>query len=162
MYLYNGTLTLKTTIIIYRSCSLLLDLLYPYVFILTHSNKTNSKLFQTESVCRRHIQIWWKMQKVLEVGGRHCGKRRNCSLRVIYLFPTVFSWDYYLQTRINQGLFRKGLFLIQNSTFCRSWTFKSKSKILRSLFNNFQDNRVFWRTLRQRLLKMHTLNQREL
>ena len=42
----------------------------------THYQKTNFKLFQT--VCRRQFQIW------------HCGKRRNCSLRTISPFPTVF------------------------------------------------------------------------
>ena len=39
---------------------------------------------------------------------KHCGKRRNCSLRAIFPFPTVFSKDL-LQTRKNQGLFGKGL-----------------------------------------------------
>ena len=29
-------------------------------------------------------------QKVLQTGGTHCGKRRNCSLRAIFPFPTVF------------------------------------------------------------------------
>ena len=41
--------------------------------------------------------------------GKHCGKRRNCSLRAISPFTTVFSKDLYLQTRKNQGLFGKGL-----------------------------------------------------
>ena len=29
------------------------------------------------------------------MGGKHCGKRRNCSLRAISPFPTVFSKDLY-------------------------------------------------------------------
>ena len=32
-----------------------------------------------------------KMQKVIQTGRKHCGKRRNCSLRAISPFPTVFS-----------------------------------------------------------------------
>ena len=28
-------------------------------------------------------------------GRKHCGKRRNCSLRAISPFPTVFSKDLY-------------------------------------------------------------------
>ena len=32
--------------------------------ILTLSQTTNSRLFQTEGVCRRQFQIWWKGQKV--------------------------------------------------------------------------------------------------
>ena len=30
-------------------------------------------------------------QRVLQMGRKHCGKRRNCSLRAISPFPTVFS-----------------------------------------------------------------------
>ena len=29
-------------------------------------------------------------KKVLQTGRKHCGKRRNCSLRAISPFPTVF------------------------------------------------------------------------
>ena len=50
---------------------------------------------QTERVCRRQIQSWWEWQKVLQMGRKHCGKRRNCSLRAISPFPTVFSKDLY-------------------------------------------------------------------
>ena len=37
------------------------------------------------------------------------GKRRNCSLRAISSFPTVFSKRLELQTHKNQSLFGKGL-----------------------------------------------------
>ena len=36
-----------------------------------------------------------KWEKVLKTGGKHCGKRRNCSLRAISPFPTLFSEDLY-------------------------------------------------------------------
>ena len=42
------------------------------------------------------------------MGRIHCGKRRNCSLRAICPFPSVFK-RLILQTRKNQGLFGKGL-----------------------------------------------------
>ena len=58
---------------------------------LTHYQMTNFRLFQTERVCRRQFQIWQKRQKVIQMGRKHCGKRRNCSLRSISPFPTVFS-----------------------------------------------------------------------
>ena len=45
------------------------------------------------------------------MGRKHCGKRRNCSLRAIFPFPTVFSKDI-LQTCKNQGLFGNGLMLM--------------------------------------------------
>ena len=33
--------------------------------------------------------------KFKKKGRKHCGKRRNCSLRAISPFPTVFSKDLY-------------------------------------------------------------------
>ena len=33
--------------------------------------------------------------KVLQIGRKHCGRRRNCSLRAISPFPSVFSKDWY-------------------------------------------------------------------
>ena len=37
----------------------------------------------------------WKWQKNLETERKHCGERRNCSLRAIYPFPALFSKDLY-------------------------------------------------------------------
>ena len=34
-------------------------------------------------------------QKILESGGKHFGKRKNCSIQAISPFPTVFSKDLY-------------------------------------------------------------------
>ena len=48
---------------------------------LTHYQMTNFRLFQTERVCWRHFQIWRKWQKVIKMGRKHYGKRRNCSLQ---------------------------------------------------------------------------------
>ena len=58
---------------------------------LTHYQTTNFKLFQTERLCRRQFKIWRKWKKVMQTGRKHCGKRRNRSLRAISPFPTVFS-----------------------------------------------------------------------
>ena len=49
------------------------------------------RIFQTERICRRQFQIWWKWLKVIQTGRKHCGKRRNCLLQAISPFPTVFS-----------------------------------------------------------------------
>ena len=57
------------------------------------------RLFQNERVCRRQFQIWWKWKEVIQTGRKHCGKRRNCSLRAISPFPTVFL----------KGLFSRGV-----------------------------------------------------
>ena len=43
------------------------------------------------------------------MGRKHCGKKRNCLLRAISPFPTVFFKRLVLQTRKKQGLFGKGL-----------------------------------------------------
>ena len=40
-----------------------------------------------------------KMEESYPTGRKHCGKRRNCSLRAISPFPTVFS----------KGLFPRGV-----------------------------------------------------
>ena len=70
-----------------------------WICLLTHYQTTNFRFFQTERVCRRHFQIWWKWQKVNQMGRKHCGKRRNCLLRAISPFPTGFF----------KGLFSRGV-----------------------------------------------------
>ena len=87
---------------------------YSKFFILTLSQTTKLRLFQTERVCIRQFKIWWKWQKVLKICRKHCGKRRNCSLQAISPFPRVFKRGVVLQTRKNQGLFVKGLTIGSN------------------------------------------------
>ena len=58
---------------------------------LTHSQTKNFRLSQTERVCMRQFQILRKWQRVIQMGRKHGGKRRNCLLRAISPFPTVFS-----------------------------------------------------------------------
>ena len=60
-------------------------------FLLTYYQTTNFRILQTERVCTRQFHIWGKWQKVIQMGRKHCEKRRNCSLRVISPFHTVFS-----------------------------------------------------------------------
>ena len=75
---------------------------------LTLSQMTGFTLFQTQRVCRRQFRTSRKWQKILERGRKHGGKRRNCSLRVISPFPSVFK-RFVLQIRKKHGLFGKGL-----------------------------------------------------
>ena len=51
----------------------LLDILYRVGHCLTFSQTTNFRLFHTERVRRRQFQIWWKWQKVFQMGRKHCG-----------------------------------------------------------------------------------------
>ena len=43
------------------------------------------------------------------MGRKHCGKRRNCSLRAISPFPTVFSKDLYCRHVKKTGLVWEGV-----------------------------------------------------
>ena len=74
---------------------------------LTLSQMTNFRLFQTERVCRQQFQIWEKWQIVLQMGRKHCGKRRNCSLRAISPFPTLFSKILYCRNVKTRACFGK-------------------------------------------------------
>ena len=73
------------------------------------SQTTNFRLSQTKRVRRRQLKVWWEQRKVLWMDRKQCGKRRNCSLRAIYTFPTVFFKRLVLQTGKTQGFFVKGL-----------------------------------------------------
>ena len=66
--------------------------------ILTLSQLTNFRYFQTERVWRRQFQIWWKRQKVFQMGRKHCGKRRNCSLTSNFSFSHSVFERLVLQT----------------------------------------------------------------
>ena len=76
---------------------------------LTLSHTTNFTLFQIQRDCRRQFQSWWKWKKVLQAGRKHCGKRRNCSLRAISPFPTVFLKDFYCKHVKTRPCLGKGL-----------------------------------------------------
>ena len=55
------------------------------------------ELFQIQRVCRRQFKIGWHRLKGLQMGRKHCGKRRrNCSLQAISPFPAVFSKGLFL------------------------------------------------------------------
>ena len=60
-------------------------------YVLTLSQTTKFRLFQTERVCRWQFQIWWKWQKVFWMGRKQSGKRRNCSLWAISLYLHCFQ-----------------------------------------------------------------------
>ena len=75
---------------------------------LTISQTTNFRLYQTERICRRQFQICRKWQRSLQAGRKHCGKRRNCSLRAISPFPTVFLKDFECRNVTNRACLGKG------------------------------------------------------
>ena len=78
------------------------------VWNLTLSQSTTFRHFQTERVCRQKFQVYWKWQKALQTGWKHCGKRRNCSLQAISPFPTTFSKDLYCRHVKTRACLGKG------------------------------------------------------
>ena len=61
------------------------------ILSLTLSEMTNFRLFQTERVCRWQFRIWWKLQKVLQTGRKHCGKGEIARYEQFLLFPQCFQ-----------------------------------------------------------------------
>ena len=64
----------------------------PTEFGLTLSQTTNFRLFQ---IADDNFEFDENDGKSSEWGRKHFGKRRNCSLRAICSFHTVFSKDWY-------------------------------------------------------------------
>ena len=62
----------------------------------------------------QQFQIWKKLQKVLQMDRKHCGKRRNCSLRAISPFLTVFSKDLYRRHVKTRACLGKGCILFSS------------------------------------------------
>ena len=91
--------------------------------LLSYRYRTNFRLFQTERVCRRQFQIWWKWQKVIQTGRKHCVECRNCSLRAISPFPTVFS----------KGLFPTGV----KMCYCVGMSFNATLTVCRPFYPYF-------------------------
>ena len=74
----------------------------------TLSQTKNFRLFQTERLCRRQFQIWWKWKKVLQTGRKKLlEKEKLLVLSNFFFFCSVFK-RLVLQSRENQGLFGKG------------------------------------------------------
>ena len=93
-------LTFMSSLYIHDSCfihfpgsEISLQLFFAYFRVFSLSQTTNFRVFQTERVRRQQFQLSLRCQKVLQIGRKHCGKKRNCSLQAIPPFPTVFSKD---------------------------------------------------------------------
>ena len=93
-----------------RSCHCFCQVAQMIQLDLTLSQRTYSRLFQIQRVCRRQFHVWWKWHKVLKMGRKHCGKRRNCSLRAFSSFPTVFSKDFACRHVKTRACLGKGQF----------------------------------------------------
>ena len=83
----------------------LLDKIY-HRDVSTLSQMKDFRLFQTERVYRRQFSDL--MQTVIQRTRKLCGKRRNCSLRAISPFPTVFSKDLYCRHVKSRACLEKG------------------------------------------------------
>ena len=77
-----------------------------------------------------------KIAEALQTDRKHCGKRRNCSLRAISFFSVSVFKRLLLQTRKNQGLFwieGKFLFLCDMLYGLRSVPYEFSPRIALSL-----------------------------
>ena len=84
----------------------LFDALSP---LLTLSQTTNFRRFQTQRVCRRQFKFDKNVVKFSKWVKNTVGKRRNCSLRAISPFSHSVFKRCVLQKRKNKGLFGKEL-----------------------------------------------------
>ena len=138
------------------------------ILLLTHYQTTNFRMFQTERVCRRQFQISRKLNKVIQTGRKHFRKRRNCSLRAISPFPTVFSQGHQKVSLCGNGLkvennvgkgenaddqhflhfsqcFQNHLMKLKGFTFCSFETFLSytASFSLRDVFSSVKTSTIW-------------------
>ena len=77
------------------------------VFTLTLSQTTVFRPFETGRAADDNFKFN-KNGKVLHTGRKHCEKRRNCSLRAIFAFPTVFSKYLYCRHVKTKACLGKG------------------------------------------------------
>ena len=76
--------------------------------LLTLSQTTNFRLFQTQRCLQMTIFNLMKMAESPPLGRKHCGKRRNCSLQTSSPFPTVFTNDLYCRHIKSRACLGKG------------------------------------------------------
>ena len=113
----DKTLVISIFLLFSLGCQIALSIESPLIIFqtmifwfidLTLSQTTNFRLFQTERVCRWQFWMYWKLQKVFQIGRKLCGKKRNCSMRAISPFPTEFSKDLYCRYVKTRACLGKG------------------------------------------------------
>ena len=73
---------------------------------------------ELKQVADDNFKFYKNGRQLSKTGRKHSGKMRNCSLRAISPFPTVFFKRFLLHTRKIQGLFGKGLKLFRGVYCC--------------------------------------------
>ena len=58
--------------------------------------------------------VWKNYGMYVQRCRKHCGKRRNCSLRAIFSFLTVFSKDFYCKHVKRRTCLGKGQYIVLN------------------------------------------------
>ena len=89
---------------------------------LTLSQMTNFRLFQNRRVWRRQFQVWWKWWKVLKIGRKHCGIRRNWSLVWLFgkdlknkCFSTFLKWQILILSQTSPGFYMSAVEVFWNT-----------------------------------------------
>ena len=91
------------------------------------SQTINNRLFQTERL--KTISNLMKIAEVLQKDRKHCGTRRNCSLRAISLCPTVFSKGLYCRQVKTRACLGKSLSYLKKKG-------RKSRKIITPFFHN--------------------------
>ena len=79
--------------------------IYLFIHILTLYQTINVRLFQTERICRRQFQIWWKWQKVIQKGRKTLWEKEKL------LVTSNFSFSHNVFKRlVSKGRFQKACF----------------------------------------------------
>ena len=104
--------------------------------LLTLSQMTNFRLFQIERVCRQQFQNWWQWQKILQMGRKQCGKKEKWLVMSNFSFSHIVYKRPVLQTRKNQGLFRKELKILWEK---EKLLVTSNFSISHSVFHPFEE-----------------------
>ena len=59
--------------------------------------RTNLRLVQTESICRQQNKCNSRIEILLKLGRKHCGKRRKCWFPAFSPFSTMFSKGFFFR-----------------------------------------------------------------
>ena len=76
--------------------------------MLTLSQTRNFRPFQLKEFADDNFKLDENGRKYVQMGRKHRGKRRNCSLQAISPFPTVFSKDFYCRHVTTRACLGKG------------------------------------------------------
>ena len=83
-------------------------LIFPYPLLSLNPFPNDKFLIQLKKFADDNFKFDETGRKSIQTGRKHCGKRRNCSLRAISPFSTVFSKDLHCRRVKTRACLGKG------------------------------------------------------